>query len=192
MAGVADSDAAERLDALGDHVDQFELLAGVLVQEQVELVERRPAHQPVMFLVQRVQDLGIGESLIEALAGIHSRVGGQPDRELPYGAELLDHDALLVQPRLAGDCSGGPVGTGRACTGPSRALGGAGSTPRCGGGRTSGGSGRWNGGGTLGGQGNSSITAAAQLECSAGLATIFADDRSRGSGHAGSSRCSAE
>src|SRR5260221_9799059 len=127
-----------------------------------------------MLLVQRAQDLGIGESLIEALAGIHPGVVGQSDRELAYGAELLDHDALLVQPWLAGSCSGGPIGTGSARTGPSRAPRGAGRTPgRVGGSRARGGSGRRNGGGTLGGEGHSSKTAAGQLGGAAGPAPEF-------------------
>jgi hypothetical protein len=56
-----------------------------------------------MFLVQGMQDLGIGENLIEALAGIGPRIVRQADRELADGAEFLYLPAVLVQPRLAGN-----------------------------------------------------------------------------------------
>jgi len=39
--------AAQTLDALGEEVDQLELLTGVLVEGQVELVEGRPRDVPV-------------------------------------------------------------------------------------------------------------------------------------------------
>jgi hypothetical protein len=39
--------AAQTLDALGEEVDQLELLTGVLVESQVELVEGRPRDVPV-------------------------------------------------------------------------------------------------------------------------------------------------
>ena len=102
VARIADGDAAQRLDALGDHVDQFELLAGVLVEEQVQLVEGRAAHQPVMLLVQRIQNLSVGQRLIEKLAREHPRVVRQREGELPHGAELLELGPFLVQPWLAG------------------------------------------------------------------------------------------
>ena len=41
VTGIAHRDAAQALDALGDQVDQLELLLGVLVEQQVELVEGR-------------------------------------------------------------------------------------------------------------------------------------------------------
>ena len=46
VARVADGDATQALDPLGEQVDELELLLGVLVEQQVELVEgraRRPA-----------------------------------------------------------------------------------------------------------------------------------------------------
>jgi len=46
VSGVRDGHAAEGLDPLGDQIDQFELLLGVLVQQQVQLEERVPAPQP--------------------------------------------------------------------------------------------------------------------------------------------------
>src|SRR5260221_10146756 len=78
------------------------------------MIERDAAHQPVMLLVERIQDLGIGEDLVEALAGIQPRVTGESERELADGAELLHLRPALVQPRLAGDL---PPGTAVPVTG---------------------------------------------------------------------------
>src|SRR5436309_1300444 len=46
-----DAYAAEELYPLGNGVDQFHLLVEVLVEEQMQLVERRPGNLPVRFLV---------------------------------------------------------------------------------------------------------------------------------------------
>jgi hypothetical protein len=43
--------AAQRLDPLGDGVHQLALFSEVLVEEEVELVERRPTDLPVVLLV---------------------------------------------------------------------------------------------------------------------------------------------
>ena len=65
MARIADGDAAEALDALGDQVDQLRLLLGVLVEQEVELVEGRAGDQPVMLLVQAVQDHRVRQDLVQ-------------------------------------------------------------------------------------------------------------------------------
>src|SRR5260221_14687398 len=86
------------------------------------MIERDAAHQPVMLLVERIQDLGIGEDLVEALAGIQPRVMGEAERELADGTELLHLRPALVQPRLAADLPPGmavPV-TGGAPRRPAR------------------------------------------------------------------------
>jgi Putative ParB-like nuclease len=74
VPGIANRDAAQRLHPLGDFVDQRELLAGMLIEQEVKLVEGRSAHQPMMLLVQRVKDLRVGEDLIQPLTGIRPRV----------------------------------------------------------------------------------------------------------------------
>ena len=98
---VADRDPAQGLHPFGDLVDQLQLLGRVLVEQQVQLVEGRAAHEPVVLLVQRVQDLGVGEDPVEPLRRVEPRLRGQRDRELPHRAELLDLPALLMQQRLA-------------------------------------------------------------------------------------------
>ena len=107
MPRVADRDPTEGLHPLGEIIHQRELLAGVLVQQQMQLVEGRPAHQPVVLLVQRVENLRVGQELVQALAGIHSRLVGERERELPHGPKCLDLLAVLVQPRLTALYGGG-------------------------------------------------------------------------------------
>ena len=94
MARVADGDAAEALDPLGEQVDQLELLLGVLVEQQVELVEGRAGDQPVVLLVQRVQDHRVGEDLVEQLAALARAFVRQADRQAPERAERLDLGAV--------------------------------------------------------------------------------------------------
>jgi hypothetical protein len=65
QAGVANGNAAQGLHPLGDLVDDLELLAGVFVQQQMQLVEGRAPHQPVMLLGQGMEDLRVGEDLVQ-------------------------------------------------------------------------------------------------------------------------------
>jgi hypothetical protein len=51
VVGHGDAHAAQRLDPLRDGVDQAALFIEVLVEEQVELVEGRPADLPVVLLL---------------------------------------------------------------------------------------------------------------------------------------------
>src|SRR5262249_52477321 len=66
----------------------------------------------MVLLIQRVKNLRVSEDLIQALAGIHSRLVGEPQWELPYGAKRLDLFAVLVQPRLTMRRGGGFCGSG--------------------------------------------------------------------------------
>src|SRR5262249_55672380 len=65
-----------------------------------------------MLLVQRVENLRVGQELVQALAGIHPRLVGERQWELPYGAKRLDLFAVLVQPRLTMRRGGGFCGSG--------------------------------------------------------------------------------
>ena len=51
VGGHGHTDPAEDLYPLGDQVHQLGLLAVVLVEEQVELIERMPGYLPVVLLV---------------------------------------------------------------------------------------------------------------------------------------------
>ena len=54
MPRIADRDSAERLDPLCDLIDKLDLLTGMLIEEQMQLVERRSSHEPMVFLVQGI------------------------------------------------------------------------------------------------------------------------------------------
>ena len=92
--------APERLHALGDFVDQVVLRVGMFVKQQMKLVEGCAAHQPVVLLVQGLENLRVGENPVQPLAGIESRVARKSERKMADGAKLLDLHAVLVQPWL--------------------------------------------------------------------------------------------
>lgn len=101
VARVSDRDAAEALDPLGQRVNDGQLGFRVLVQHQVERVEGSPAHEPVVLLVEGVQDLRVGEYAVQPLARVHAGVVAETDRQLLERAERLGLGALLMQQRLA-------------------------------------------------------------------------------------------
>ena len=97
MARVADRDATEQLDALGEEIDERELLLGVLVEQQVQLVEGRTGHVPVVLLVQRVEDRRVGEDLVQGPAAVLARLVRERDRQVAQRPEALD---LLAERRV--------------------------------------------------------------------------------------------
>src|SRR6266446_2389829 len=101
MTRITDGNSAERLDPLGDLIDQLDLLAGVFVQQEVELVESRPSHEPMMFLVERKKDLRVRQDLVQAPAGQQSRIIAKPQGKLTHSAEALDLLTALMGPWLA-------------------------------------------------------------------------------------------
>jgi len=109
---VADRDPTKGLDPLGDGVHERPLLIGVLVEQEVQLGEGRPAHQPMVLLVQRVEHLRVSQELVQALAGVHPRLVREREWELPHSAKRLDLLAVLVQPRLTMLRGGGLCGSG--------------------------------------------------------------------------------
>ena len=68
VARVAHRDPAQRLYPFGELVDEPELLARVLVEQQMQLVEGGATDQPVVLLVERVEQLCVGEDAVERLA----------------------------------------------------------------------------------------------------------------------------
>jgi len=66
----------QALDPFGKRVDELELFTGVLVEQQVELVEGRPCHQPVVLLVQGIKEHGVGEDSVQVLDTIQPRLAG--------------------------------------------------------------------------------------------------------------------
>jgi hypothetical protein len=60
VAHLGDCHPAKLLDPFGQRVNQFQLLASVLVEQQMQLLEGRATHLPVMLLVQAVENHGVG------------------------------------------------------------------------------------------------------------------------------------
>src|SRR5207244_11064893 len=79
---------------------QLELLLGMLVEQQVQLVEGRAGDQPVVLLVERVQDRGVGQDLVEQLAAFLSRLSRERDRQQAQRSELLQLWAGYAQSRV--------------------------------------------------------------------------------------------
>ena len=89
----------ERLDPLGDRVDQFALLVEVLVEQQVQLVEGRPGHLPVMLLVQVAQGHRVGQHLVQVLDALLAGRLGQRNGHSDKVPERLNLVGLLVHHR---------------------------------------------------------------------------------------------
>ena len=60
-----DAHAAQYLNAFGNRVDKLILLAVMLVEQQMQLIERRSRDLPVVLLVQVAQRHRVSEQLIE-------------------------------------------------------------------------------------------------------------------------------
>jgi len=75
VAHLGDRNPTEHLDALSQCVDQFQLFAGVLVQQQMQLLEGRPAYLPVVLLVQAVEDHRIGQVGLEPPPAVPAQPG---------------------------------------------------------------------------------------------------------------------
>src|SRR5258706_3598422 len=82
--------AAEQLNALGHSVDHLVLLVIVLIEEEMELIERGAGNLPVMFLVQVAKRHRVGQQLIEIVDALFARVFRQCNRHSDQVAERLD------------------------------------------------------------------------------------------------------
>jgi hypothetical protein len=83
---IGDGDATQRLHPLGHEVDQHELLTGVFVEQQVELVEGRAAHEPVVLLVEVVEDDAVRQHLVQHRADFAADFAGQGDVHVAHVA----------------------------------------------------------------------------------------------------------
>ena len=117
VARVADGDATQALDPFGEHVDELELLLGVLVEQQVQLVERRPATSQWCFLYSAVEDHRVGEDLVEERAAARSWPSPAGRSAGSQRAESLDAPAPLA-PRMGS----GEDAVGRAAVGQGGGL----------------------------------------------------------------------
>jgi hypothetical protein len=89
MPRISDGDPAERLDPFRKEINELELLSCVLVEEQMQLVEGRTRDDPMMLLVERVEDRCIGQDAIEELGALGARLRRQGDRQEPKSPEPL-------------------------------------------------------------------------------------------------------
>ena len=65
VRGHGNTDAAKQLNAFGDGVNQLGLFAEMLIEKQVQLVERFAGHLPMMLFVQVSQRHGVREDLVQ-------------------------------------------------------------------------------------------------------------------------------
>ena len=69
----------------------------MLVEQEVKLVERRPADLPVVFFVQVAQGDGVGQHLVEIVDALAAGMLGQGGRYLDQRAEGLNLVGLLPE-----------------------------------------------------------------------------------------------
>ncbi len=99
-----DADATEQLYPLGNGVDQLHLLVEVLVEEQMQLVERGPSDLPVRFLVQIAE-----RRLCRQEVGLAARSSpAEPSLRVQAGSKwftrsvCLNLSGMLMEPGLCG------------------------------------------------------------------------------------------
>src|SRR3984957_873954 len=94
-----DADAAQELNALGYGVHQFVLLAVVLVEQKMELVERVAGDLPVVLFVHVAQRDRIGEKLVQVFDAVGANLFIEADGELRNLVVRLNFARLLMQNR---------------------------------------------------------------------------------------------
>ena len=72
----------------------------MFVEQQVQLIERRPRDLPVVFLVQVAQRHGVRKELVEIFDALFTDALGQGDRQLDDVPEWLDLMRVLMRERL--------------------------------------------------------------------------------------------
>src|SRR5258706_6395150 len=110
--------AAEQLNALGHGVDHLVLLVIVLIEGEMELIERGAGNLAVMFLVQVAKRHRVGQQLIEIVNALFARVFRQGNRHSDQVAERLDLVRVLpgdgrgtLQNRVSIECRLGHGGS---------------------------------------------------------------------------------
>src|SRR3954471_16976363 len=100
IVGHGEADAAQQLDSLGNLIDELVLRLVMLVEQQMQLVERRSGDLPMVLLVHVAQRHGVGKELVQVLDALLAGVLGQCNRELDEMTEGLDLVCLLPRQRL--------------------------------------------------------------------------------------------
>jgi hypothetical protein len=89
--------AAQHHHALRQQIHQLGLFLVVLIEQQVQLVERRPRHLPMVLLVQVAEHDRVGQHLIEVGHALAPLVGLERDRHGHERGQSLDFVSFLVR-----------------------------------------------------------------------------------------------
>src|SRR5208282_2901722 len=96
-----DTDSTEKLNALGDGVDEFVLFFVVLIEKKMELVESGSRNLPMRLLVEIAQSHGIGQELVELFGHFEPDGFYQLQRlDTGDGAEGLEFTGGLMESGL--------------------------------------------------------------------------------------------
>ena len=84
------ADAAQRLNAFRDGVHQVDLLAKMLVEQKMQLVERWPGHLPMALFIEIAQRGGVGQDQVQLLHHLGSGLLVETERQVgDHLSELL-------------------------------------------------------------------------------------------------------
>src|SRR5438105_3433273 len=98
-----DAHASEQLDPLCNRVDQLALFCRMFVEQQVELIEARTRHLPMMLLVEVAQGHGVSEDLVQILNRLLARRFRQRDWHAHKMSVGLDLGRVLMRRRRRAD-----------------------------------------------------------------------------------------
>ena len=87
IRGHGETDAAQKLYALGDFVHELVLLTVMLIEEQMKLIERMPGDLPVVLFVHVAKRHGIGNKLVQIFCALCADLFVQGDRQFRDLAE---------------------------------------------------------------------------------------------------------
>jgi hypothetical protein len=110
VARIADGDSAEFRNSLRHRIREFQLLVRVLVEQEVKLIKRRAAHQPMVLLIKRVEDLRIRENAVEDVATLLAVISIELDLPIDDRSEGLQFDVGRIRIVLSGRFPRGTVG----------------------------------------------------------------------------------
>src|SRR5512142_945552 len=93
--------ATQKLNAFSNRVYKFHLLVKMLIKEQMQLVESRPAYLPMRFLIKIAERYRIGQQLIQLFRHFQTyRLLQFEGKQEIDGSICLDLYCTLVQTRL--------------------------------------------------------------------------------------------
>ena len=105
VGGHCQTDSAQQLNSLSDHVHQVVLFIMMLIKEQMKLVKSMPCNLPMVLLVEVAKGHGIRQNLVQVLGAGRTHLFVQSNRQLRDFSISLDFPSALVQNRLCPFCS---------------------------------------------------------------------------------------